>query len=61
MLAIHGKLHALKSEVRKWERKKKMNMIKDFADIKKELEKIGRILDVGNPFPKLINNIREME
>lgn len=46
---------------RKWKCKKKMNMIKDLADIKKELEKHGRILDVGNPSPKLIKNIKEME
>lgn len=31
------------------------NMINELADIKMELEKFGKILDVDNPTPELIN------
>lgn len=61
MQSIYGKLLALKSKVRKWEHREKKNMIKELADIKMELEKFGKILDAGNPTPKLINRIKGLE
>jgi len=61
MHAVHGKLRALKSEVQKWELIKKRTMIKDILYIKEELERLGKILDNGNPSPDLTNNINDKE
>lgn len=36
-------------------------MIKELVDIKMELERLGMILDVGNPTPEIINKIKGLE
>lgn len=38
-----------------------MNMIKELTGMKKELENLGKIVDVGNPLSNLIKNIKELE
>lgn len=58
MHTIHGKFRALKVEVRKCVRIKKIIMIKELLGINKELEKLDKILDNGNPSPDLIKKYR---
>lgn len=61
MHIIHNNLHALKSKVHIWERTKKKAMCRDLQNIVVEIERLGKIMDRGNPSPSLIEKLKELE